>query len=112
MEIAQVFGLAPPSRRGYLSPVSTARREFWARHPGLVWSSSAAGDEVYIRAALVRPRFSQLLEIAVEFGPGRLRAEWNELCSQPAAEVERARPVVERILRNIEKGAAIAAGRN
>jgi hypothetical protein len=92
--------------------VSSARREFWARHPGLVWSNPEADDAVYIRAALVRPRFRQVLEIAVEFGLDRVKAEWEDLCSEPNSEVDRARPIMARIFRNIEEGFAIAASGN
>lgn len=86
----------------------TTARSFWQAHPGLVWSSPQADDAVHIRAALVRPRFHLLLEIAVEFGLPRVRAEWDEL----AMEVKRARPVVERILRHIEEGFARADAGN
>lgn len=86
-----------------------APREFWKRHPGLVWSNPAAGDAVHIRAALVRPRYRVLLDIALEFGIERVRGEWAELQTDAASEVVRARPVVERILAHIEEGFALAA---
>jgi hypothetical protein len=82
---------------------------FWEKHRGLVWSNPDAGDSAHIRAALIRPRFSQLLEIAVEFGLKRLQDEWEILESEPTPEVARARSIVERILRHIEKGFASAA---
>ncbi|MEW6306277.1 MAG: hypothetical protein AB1705_22650 [Verrucomicrobiota bacterium] len=85
---------------------------FWRRHPGLVWSNPAADDSVYIRAALVRPRFGRLLDIAVEFGLERVRQEWQELMSEPTPEVLRARPIVERILNHVEEGFARAAAGN
>jgi len=47
--------------------MSGARREFWKRHPGLVWFNPEADDAVFIRAALVHPRFLRLLDIAREF---------------------------------------------
>ena len=82
---------------------------FWERHRGLVWSNPAADDSVHIRAALLRPRFGLLLEIALEFGIERLRREWAELLEDDTPEIARARDSVERILAQIEKGFALAA---
>jgi len=99
---------------GYVSsvaPVSGQRSAFWDRHPGLVWSNPDADDSVHIRAALVRPRFQQLLAIAVEFGLERVWAEWDALQSSPTPEIEQARPSVNRILNNIQEGFRIAAAR-
>lgn len=81
----------------------------WLKHPGLVWSNPEASDAVRIRAALLRPSFSCLLDIAVVFGLDRVKAEWDYLMEEPTPECERARPIVERIFRNIEKGIALAA---
>ena len=67
---------------------------------------------MYIRAALLRPRFGRLLEVALEFGLERVRAEWAELLDDPRSETERARDPVERILNNIEKGFALDSARN
>ena len=53
------------------------RQDFWKRHPGLVWSNPEAPDSAYIRAALLRPRFGRLLDIALEFGVEQLRREWQ-----------------------------------
>ena len=92
--------------------MSTTANPFWQKHPGLVWSNRDAGDSVHIRAALLRPRFSQLLAIAGEFGAVRLRQEWNALQADESREVERARSSVERVLDNIEKGFALAATRD
>ena len=86
--------------------------DFWIEHRGLVWSNPAADDSTHIRAALVQPRFRQLLAVAGKFGLERLRREWAELQSDDTREVKRARAAVERILANIEKGFAIAASRN
>ncbi len=86
--------------------------EFWQTQRGLVWSNPKADDSTHIRAALLRPRFSQLLEIAVEFGFGRVRQEWSFLEREPTREVERARASVERILGHIEEGFARAAASN
>jgi len=92
--------------------MATLRKEFWRQHPGLVWSNPEAGDEVRIRAALVRPRFDRLLSIALEFGLDRLRQEWSVLLDEGTSETKRARGTVERILANIEKGFVLAASRN
>jgi hypothetical protein len=79
---------------------------FWQEHPGLVWSNPEAGDEVSIRAALMRPRFDTILAIAVEFGLDRLRQEWAILCADPLVETARVRSNVERCLRNMAIGFA------
>ena len=87
------------------------RRQFWGKHGGLVWSNPDADDGVRIRAALLRPQFPRLLDIAVEFGLDRLRQEWNELLVEGTKEAIRARTSVERILGNIEKGfSRVASG--
>jgi hypothetical protein len=86
-----------------------AHHDFWAEHPGFVWSNPEAGDAAHIRAALVRPRYRVLLDIAVEFGIERLRCEWAELQADATPEVARAHPSVERMLGHIEEGFALAA---
>jgi hypothetical protein len=88
------------------------RSAFWEKHRGLVWSNPDADDAVHIRAALVRPRFTQLLEIALEFGLDRVRSEWEILEEEPTLEIERARPIVDRIFNNIQEGFRIAAAGN
>ena len=90
----------------------TNRNSFWEKHRGLVWSNPDADDSVHIRSALIRPRFSLLLDIALEFGLERIRAEWKELQKDDSREVRRASDPVERILANIEEGFALAAARN
>ena len=82
---------------------------FWQAHRGLVWSNPDADDAVWIRAALLRPRFGTLLSIAREFGLERLRTEWQALEVDGVRHLERARPHVERILRNIDVGFQRAA---
>lgn len=91
---------------------SPSRTAFWQRHRGLVWSNPAADDSAHIRAALVRPRFSQLLSIVGEFGLERVREEWQALAADATPEVQKARPIVERILANIEEGRRLAARGN
>lgn len=88
------------------------RNPFWQRHPGLVWSNPEAPDSVFIAAALLRPRFNRLLDIATEFGLERLRQEWELLRAEATPEAQRAESAVERILVNIEKGFALAAARD
>ena len=81
---------------------------FWAKYPGLAWSNPGAGDTVRIRAALLRPRFGRLLDIALIFGLERLQEEWRILLEEPTEEVTRAQESVERILDHIAKGFACA----
>lgn len=98
--------------QGYGSDVSAPKSPFWRTQPGLIWSNPDAGDSVHIRVALLRPRFEQLLEIAVAFGLHRVREEWAMLQSDATPGVERAGPSVDRILRHIEEGFACAATRD
>ena len=85
---------------------------FWNKHPGLVWSNPEADDAVHIRAALLRPRFDRLLDIAIEFGLERLRCEWSTLWQENTTETRSAQISVERILANIEKGFSSVASRD
>jgi hypothetical protein len=87
-------------------------QEFWQRHPGLVWSNPEASDSVRIRAALLRPLFARLLDIALEFGLARVKMEWALLLENPTSEVDRVRASVERILTNLEEGFSRAVTRN
>src|ERR1700730_4730489 len=64
------------------APVSP-NKAFWKKYPGLVWSNRQAGDDVRIRAALMKPRFPVLLDIAVTFGLERLEQEWAILRGGP-----------------------------
>jgi len=89
--------------------MATFRQEFWQKHRGLVWSNPSADDSVWIRAALMHPRFDRVLDIAVEFGLERLREEWRILEEEGTENAQRARRSVERMLANIEKGFARAA---
>ena len=84
-------------------------QEFWRKHRGLVWSNPSADDAVWIRAALMHPRFDRLLDIAVEFGLDRLHQEWRILEEEGTENAQRARRSVERMLANIEKGFARVA---
>ena len=92
--------------------MSATANKFWQTQRGLVWSNPDASDAAHIRAALLRPRFGQLLDIALEFGLERIRDEWEVLQTERTREVERARPPVERILRHLEEGFARAADRH
>jgi len=82
--------------------------DLWNKYPALVWSNSKASDTVRIRAGLLECRFSLILDIASVFGLARLREEWAALLQSPAPEIRRATPFVERILRNLERGWALA----
>jgi hypothetical protein len=93
----------------YVGAVSTSSSQFWQSRRGLIWSNPEAGDAAHIRAALLRPRFGQLLDIALEFGLERVHDEWAVLEREGTAEAERARRSVERILSHIEEGFARAA---
>jgi hypothetical protein len=87
-------------------------QEFWAKQPGLVWSNPQAEDAVWIRAGLLKPRFTRLLAIAVEFGLDRLCEEWAILKKEGTPEALRAHRPVERILSNIQKGFSSALEKN
>lgn len=82
---------------------------FWKKHPGVVWSNREASDSVMIANALLRPNFHLLLDIAAQFGLGRLRSDWEALRDtvgdDPAdrARVQRATPIVNRCLRHMEE---------
>jgi len=78
------------------------------RHPGLVWSNSKASQEIYIRKALLNPRFGQLLKLAKEFGLKALKDEWTNLAAQFPGEAQRVEMEVVRILRNMESGGVSA----
>ena len=93
----------------YSANVSDGPSPFWRTQPGLVWSNPQANDSVHIRGALLRPRFTQLLEIAEEFSLERVKTEWAVLAEEGTAETQRAAPIVRRILAHIEQGFALAA---
>ena len=86
--------------------------KFWQRHPGLVWSNPEADDSVFIRAALLKPTFTRLLDVVLEFGLEKVKDEWATLQADHSKEVKRAASAVARIFANIEKGFALAASRN
>jgi hypothetical protein len=83
---------------------ASTRASIWERHPGLIWSNRQADDAVRIRAALLKPNFPTLLDVAVTFGPDRLATEWTVLWNDPYTDTRRAAPAVERILTNIRRG--------
>jgi len=112
--IVEISAVARRGATGYRLLVKTTAtaRPFWQGHPGLLWSNPNAGDSARIRAALLRPRFAQLLDITLEFGVERVRQEWTVLRVDGTREVERAKAPVERALRHIEEGFARAAARH
>jgi len=83
--------------------------EFQRRHRELVWSNDTAAPVVWLRAALLRPRFHTLLDAALTWGPDSVAKEWSSLKSEGSEETTRARPITERILRHIEEGRRRAA---
>jgi hypothetical protein len=89
-----------------------AHHPMWEKHRGLVWSNPEAGDTVHLRAALLNPRFDCLLEAAVVFGIDRLKSEWRVLTEENTPLARRAQPIVDRILKHITHGFALASTRN
>jgi hypothetical protein len=83
---------------------AASHRGFWKKYPGLVWSNRLADDEVHIRAALMKPRFSVLLDIATTFGLERLEREWSNLRADCGTDTRRVEPIVSPILANIRRG--------
>ncbi len=81
---------------------------FRLRHPGLVWSNSRASDTIWIRAALLRPRFHTILDACLEFGLDRVRDEWNAVVRENTAEPPRLASEVNRMLQHIAEGFADA----
>lgn len=79
------------------------------RYPGLVWSNSKAPKEIFIRKALLNPRFSQLLQLARDFGLAPIQKEWTILCTQSPSESQRVAVEVNRILRNMERGLTLGS---
>jgi hypothetical protein len=86
--------------------------ELWSRLPGLVWSNQEASDQVRLARALLQPRFFELLEIVMALGLDAVEREWAALETEGGSEVERARPIVHRVLRNLREGLARAASGN
>ena len=78
------------------------------QHPGLVWSNSKAPKEIYLRKALLHPRFGQLLKLAKDFGLESLKDEWMNLTSEFPGETQRVEVEVTRILRNMEIAVALS----
>lgn len=86
---------------------------FWNEHErvGLVWSNPDASDDTLIAAALLRPNFHLLLDIAAHFGLDRLKTRWERLkksieaCQYPEElkKLQWARPIVERCLTTMEE---------
>jgi hypothetical protein len=85
-------------------PEEAVNEQFWKKHPGLIWSNRQASDAVRIRAALMKPSFPVLLDIAAVFGPERLEQEWAVLRSDPETDTHRIEHVVSQILANIWRG--------
>lgn len=75
--------------------------------PGLVWSNTKAPVEAYVRAALLRPRFFEILKIVSLIGLVRVKKEWTILEKEQSPEALRASSYTCRILKNIELGAKL-----
>jgi hypothetical protein len=75
-------------------------------------SGRDASDQVRLANALLRPRFFELLEIVMDLGLDAVEREWAALEEEGGREVERARPIVIRVLRNIREGLKRAASRD
>lgn len=75
--------------------------------PGLVWSNTKAPVEAYIRAALLRPRFLEILKIVSLIGLVRVKNEWSILEGEHSPEAQRASSYTTRILKNIELGSKL-----
>ena len=80
---------------------------FQKKYPGLVWSNPKASKEVYIRQALLKPRFKTLLMMASDFGLSALKKEWKVLSEDGDRKVSRAASEVERIFKNMETGSRL-----
>lgn len=105
--LGQSFGAGSATSRanGFEIHFAPPRNDsFWKKYPGLVWSNRNAGDAVRIRAALMRPLFPVLLDIAATFGLERLEHEWAILHGDSETDTRRIEPTVSHILANIRRG--------
>jgi len=98
------FGAAVTQTAGSSEKVESGNKSLWEKYPGLVWSNRHADDGVRIRAALMRPLFPILLDIAVRFGLERLELEWSVLRADSETDTRRVEPIVSRILANLRRG--------
>lgn len=83
--------------------------DFAATYRDLVWSRRDAEPVVYLRAALLSPRFHTVLDACRAFGFVQVRSEWQALRAEDSSESRRAASHVERMLHNIETGLQHAA---
>ncbi|MFM8715716.1 MAG: hypothetical protein ACKOF3_02885 [Spartobacteria bacterium] len=83
---------------------STEIQRIKAAVPGLIWSNRKAPLEALIRAALLRPRFLEILKIVSLIGLARVKNEWTILENEQSPEALRASSYTNRILKNIELG--------
>ncbi|WP_158906697.1 helix-turn-helix transcriptional regulator [Burkholderia sp. L27(2015)] len=79
-------------------------RRFRDKYRSLVFSNSNAPDTVYMRRALLAPRFPMLLDAALEFGLPTLENEWATLKIEASREVTRASASTDRILMTLRRG--------
>lgn len=99
VKVGVVSGTATP-----LAPTQLTDKSFRSQHHWLAWSNPNASNDILLRRALVNPEFRTLLAAALEFGVDMVVREWQSLKAEGEAEVLRAMPVTERILRNICNG--------
>ena len=84
--------------------IAHSDESLWSSMPGLVWSNPNASVDARIAAALLNPRFSQLLTIAVRFGTSRLQKVWAVLIEESPQEAKKVASHTERILASILEG--------
>lgn len=88
-------------------PISTnpiPAKSFREQHRDLIWSNPNAPDDVLIRHALLKPRFTVLLEAAIEFGVDKLESEWLYLKRHAQNETAQVASITDQILKNIHDG--------
>jgi len=69
-------------------------RQFWEKHPGVVWSNPDAPDSVMISNALLQGKRDVLKAAAEHFGIAMLFDEWNKIVT-----AAREFPEIERVVR-------------
>ena len=86
--------LAFPKLLLQIPGMPTRDRQFWDRHPGVVWSNPDAPDSAMISNALLQGKKAVLKDAAEHFGMGILRREWRKIL-RAAPEF----PEIDRIVR-------------
>lgn len=86
--------------------MNTLQKKLRSRLPGLVWSNPKAPQEAYVRAALLRPRFLQILDIVAHIGLKETKQEWAALEKEGTLEAKRAKKHARFILKTITQASA------